>query len=294
MIASIKRNFVLVYAVKTVVLLLLLLLNTAKVFAQGDEYWVDLVGDISVPKNNTAIYTVPDFNTITNNGANQILSFNWYVVGGKMKKVENDVNGNPIIIESSSNDIFNTYDDQYGFDSGVYNWSESSGLPQLLSPEKIAVEWTDNLGLGIVDGYIETDWDSYYASIEVEITDLETPNNPVVSSTSCGQSILTQRGKPIENYDWYWQGKNPNGTSTDKWNSSYTPEGSSVVFTPNNFIANEGSGIYYIRARNYDGTWSTRSGSVYVEIAQTQNWYLDADQDGYGSSNFIQSCLNLK
>lgn len=294
MIKLIKIKFDMVNTIKTIAFLIVLLLNTVRTSAQGNEYWVGLVGDLSVPKNNTAIYTVPDFNIITNNGANQILSFYWQVVGGKIKKVVNDANGNPVVVESSSNDVFNTNNSSPYFysDYGYYSWYESSGLQQLLSPERIAVEWTSYDGFGGMNAYIETDWDSYFSGLDVDVSDLDTPNNPIVSSSICGQSILTQRGVPIEDCDWYWQGKNPNGTSTDKWNSSYNPEGSSVYFTPNNFIANEGTGIYYIRARHYDGTWSTRSGSVYVEIAQTQNWYLDADQDGYGSSNFIQSCLN--
>lgn len=277
MIQPIKIKFVLVNTIKTFILLLVLLLNPGRTSAQGMEYWVDILGDVSVPKGNTAIYTMPDFDLITNYGANQILSFNWQVAGGKLKKVVNGANGNPIVIESSNN---NSYNSSYGnSDSGYYQWSELTGAEQLLSPDRVAVEWTNPDGYGGMGCYIETDWDSYFGSLDVELTGLDTPNNPTITNVLCGQSTLTRTGTPSSDYLWFWQGKNPNGTTQDK--------GSNPTF-----IANEGSGTYYIRAWDMYGNWSVKSGSVYVEISQTQKWYLDTDKDGYGSSNYINSCAD--
>ncbi|UGU18119.1 DUF6443 domain-containing protein [Sinomicrobium kalidii] len=78
------------------------------------------------------------------------------------------------------------------------------------------------------------------------------PPNPTISSTGCEEVVLQRVGTPPNGVTWYWQGKDSNGTSTNKGADT-------------NFIANEGSGTYYIRARA--GTnWSSTSGSVYVEI----------------------------
>ncbi|UJH66380.1 DUF6443 domain-containing protein [Allomuricauda sp. SCSIO 65647] len=80
------------------------------------------------------------------------------------------------------------------------------------------------------------------------------PGNPTISNNNCGDATLTRSGSPPSGVTWYWQGKVSNGTSTSK--------GSGSTFT-----ANEGTGTYYIRARdNSTGAWSNGSGSRYVAI----------------------------
>ncbi len=80
------------------------------------------------------------------------------------------------------------------------------------------------------------------------------PGNPTVSNNNCGNATLTRSGSPPSGVTWYWQGKTSNGTSTTKGSGS-------------TYLANSGSGTYYIRARdNTTYTWSTSSGSVYVSI----------------------------
>ncbi len=80
------------------------------------------------------------------------------------------------------------------------------------------------------------------------------PNNPTVSAQSCGQATLSRSGNPPSGVRWYWQGKTSNGFITNKGYGS-------------TFLANEGTGTYYIRARNTStGVWSSGLGSVTVTI----------------------------
>ncbi|MEP1093476.1 MAG: DUF6443 domain-containing protein [Cyclobacteriaceae bacterium] len=87
------------------------------------------------------------------------------------------------------------------------------------------------------------------------------PSNPTISvSGVCsddGQATLTRNGSPPSGVTWYWQGRNSNGTSTNLGSgSSYT--------------ANDGSGTYYIRARDSNTSqWSSGSGSRSVTITTT-------------------------
>ncbi|MGS2765232.1 DUF6443 domain-containing protein [Sinomicrobium sp. M5D2P9] len=94
----------------------------------------------------------------------------------------------------------------------------------------------------------------YLAFLQVTVNGAppSAPPDPTISSTGCEEVVLQRVGTPPGGVTWYWQGKDANGTSTSK--------GSGAGFT-----ANEGSGTYYIRARA-GTTWSTASGSVYVEI----------------------------
>ncbi len=79
-----------------------------------------------------------------------------------------------------------------------------------------------------------------------------TPANPSIGTMTCDEVSLQRNGSPSSGTVWYWQGKNANGTSTNK--------GSGI-----NFSANEGNGNYYIRARK-NGIWSNNSGSISVTI----------------------------
>ena len=92
--------------------------------------------------------------------------------------------------------------------------------------------------------------------IEVSVASVPTaaPGAPSISDNGCGQALLTRNGSPPEDVDWYWQGKNPNGTHINKGKGD-------------TFVANEGTGTYYIRAYHTGSAqWSTSSGSRYVSI----------------------------
>jgi RHS repeat-associated protein len=77
------------------------------------------------------------------------------------------------------------------------------------------------------------------------------PPTPVISSNSCGYTILSSGSiRPI-GVTWYWQGKNSQGRSTSNSASTYRATS---------------SGTYYIRARhNGSGLWSS-SRSVSVSV----------------------------
>ena len=109
-------------------------------------------------------------------------------------------------------------------------------------------------------------FDMYTASTIVNVQESApaTPGSPTISNNNCGEATLTRSGTP-SGATWYWQGKTPAGTSTTK--------GSGSTYT-----ANEGSGYYYIRARNSNGTWSVGSGVVYVNIADFSPGSIDGVQ----------------
>lgn len=96
-------------------------------------------------------------------------------------------------------------------------------------------------------------WSTGTASYAVTVsTPPGTPSAPSVSTNSCGAKTLT-RGTPPTGVTWYWQGNDPNGTSTASSASTYT--------------ANV-SGIYYLRARNNSSLcWSLSSRSISVTIS---------------------------
>ncbi|BFP40820.1 hypothetical protein FGF1_16650 [Flavobacteriaceae bacterium GF1] len=97
-----------------------------------------------------------------------------------------------------------------------------------------------------------------FSIVEIEVTvafvPTAAPGTPSISDNGCGQALLTRNGSPPEDVDWYWQGKNPNGTHINKGKGT-------------TFVANEGTGTYYIRAYHTGSAqWSTSSGSRYVSI----------------------------
>ncbi len=97
-------------------------------------------------------------------------------------------------------------------------------------------------------------WSNASASIVVSITNTpSSPNNPTSNSPQCTSSTLTRTGVPPTGVTWYWQGTNPNGTSTSL--------GSSATYTATS------TGTYYIRALNSSGCWSSASGSVSIVIS---------------------------
>ncbi|MEW7279223.1 DUF6443 domain-containing protein [Aquimarina sp. 2201CG1-2-11] len=84
---------------------------------------------------------------------------------------------------------------------------------------------------------------------------LPAPPTPTVGNIGCTETRLYRAGSPPTDVTWYWQGKNSNGTSRSKGSRS-------------SFIVNEGSGTYYLRARDNKGNWSNESSSVYVQVNQ--------------------------
>ncbi|AXP80827.1 tRNA3(Ser)-specific nuclease WapA precursor [Mariniflexile rhizosphaerae] len=168
--------------------------------------------------------------------------------------------------------------DPYGAYEVVY-WEEHEG--HIIGPNNegtVVVEWciegTQSLGVTYIN---TTNNEEIYVQIAVHVQPPSTPYNPIVDSYECGQATLISNGTPPCGVSWYWQGKNSNGTSTSLGTSSQP------------FIANLGTGTYYIRARNNNGTWSGGSGSVYAEIELEVVWYADSDGDGLGDPNTTQS-----
>ena len=79
------------------------------------------------------------------------------------------------------------------------------------------------------------------------------PANPIITNTQCNSATLSRGGTPASGVIWYWQGTNPNGTSTSL--------GSGTTYTATT------TGTYYIRSKfsNYD-CWSNNSGSIAVDL----------------------------
>ncbi|GAA5035330.1 hypothetical protein GCM10011506_28000 [Marivirga lumbricoides] len=96
-------------------------------------------------------------------------------------------------------------------------------------------------------------WSIGSSSIVVEIIDVAEPNEPIVSTNTCGPKTLEKEGVPQNGEKWYWQGKNANGTdytSNDAKNANYE-----VTET----------GTYYLRSRSQEGCWGKATGK-YVEV----------------------------
>lgn len=119
----------------------------------------------------------------------------------------------------------------------------------------IQVQWNSTGSSYVRVDVVDYFYNSHFVQKSVSVTQPAptTPGNPTITSNGCGQATLTRSGSPPSNVTWYWQGKSSSGTSTSK--------GSGSTFT-----ANEGTGTYYIRARNSSGVWSSSSGSRYVSM----------------------------
>nr|WP_298789352.1 DUF6443 domain-containing protein [uncultured Allomuricauda sp.] len=119
----------------------------------------------------------------------------------------------------------------------------------------IQVQWNSTGSSYVRVDVVDYFYNSHFVQKSVSVTQPAptTPGNPTITSNGCGQATLTRSGSPPSGVTWYWQGKSSSGTSTSK--------GSGSTFT-----ANEGTGTYYIRARNSSGVWSSSSGSRYVSM----------------------------
>ena len=135
-------------------------------------------------------------------------------------------------------------------------WSVSSNAQVISSSTsgasiKFNGTGTATIDVTAVDAFFSFLEDSH--SVSVSPVAPSQPANPTISSNNCGQATLSRSGAPPSGVTWYWQGKNANGTSLSN--------GSGSTYT-----ANQGTGYYYIRARNSSGQWSTNSGRVYVTM----------------------------
>ncbi|MEQ8648229.1 MAG: fibronectin type III domain-containing protein [Cyclobacteriaceae bacterium] len=165
-----------------------------------------------------------------------------------------------------------------------YQWQANSG--QVMSSEETnaSIKWT-SAGSGSVVYDVFTYYGYYWGDLSVSITGTPpaNPGNPTISNPGActGQATLSRNGTPPSGVTWYWQGKVANGTSTTKGSGS-------------TFIANEGTGNYYIRARNSSGQWSAGSGVVNVIITnpaptpQTSNGTNGCS----GSSSILLQAIN--
>ena len=112
-------------------------------------------------------------------------------------------------------------------------------------------------------------WSSQSASIYVAV-DLtpNTPASPISNSPQCGSVSLNRVGNPSAGETWYWQGTNPNGTVVNL--------GSGPTYNANS------SGIYYLRAMNSSGCWSTNCSAISVIVHNSSaSWQNIQTCDSY-------------
>ncbi|WP_299125882.1 DUF6443 domain-containing protein [uncultured Tenacibaculum sp.] len=135
--------------------------------------------------------------------------------------------------------------------SGVWDISGATILSQ--NATSVTVKWTSsgnktilytatNTSNGLIEGV-------YYVTVQGASAP-STPSAPLLSSQNCSNAVLL-RGTPPSGVTWYWQGANSQGTSMSNSSSTYTVSS---------------SGVYYLRARNSSGIWSSNSSSIQVNV----------------------------
>ncbi len=146
-------------------------------------------------------------------------------------------------------------------------WSVSGGTITGQSHLYATVNWTGSSGS--VSATVEDIFLDSYTVLPLYITITasapQAPPSPTVQSSSCGQVILA-RATPPSGVTYYWQSSS-SGTSTASSGGTYTRTTGS---------------IYYLRAKNSSGTWSSSSSSVSYTIPSAPTWYEDTDGDGFG------------
>jgi RHS repeat-associated protein len=152
------------------------------------------------------------------------------------------------------------------------NWTALGGVITSQTMNNVNVTWNSNPGT-LICNLTSSSAGSMSKQFTVSVATLgpATPNTPTISTINCSNATLL-RGTPTSGVTWYWQGINPNGTSTSNSSTTYT-------------VTN--SGTYYLRARDLNGDWSSNSGNVSVSIGNigAPVWYQDADGDGLGDPN---------
>ncbi|RXP46196.1 hypothetical protein EC396_14395 [Lutibacter sp. HS1-25] len=200
----------------------------------------------------------------------------------------------PTTVNLGETKTYSFGDDTYGYppygDLYYYDWYSDEGLFTATDDTYygdyeipiVSVEWTvpatsTYIYVDVYDDYFNDYW---YTDIEVEVIGSlpDDPGDPTAPNNVCNP-VLTRSATPQNGDVWYWQGKDPYGTSITK--------GSGATYIPN-----QGSGTYYIRAKSTGGHWSENSGSVDVTIISPTLWYTDIDNDGYGdpASTPISNC----
>ena len=102
--------------------------------------------------------------------------------------------------------------------------------------------------------YLDGQWSLSCAQITLSVVNPPSiPINITSNSPQCSSVNITRNSSPSSGISWYWQGTNPNGTSTTL--------GSGTSFNTTS------SGTYYIRAKNnIANCWSIQSASISVNV----------------------------
>ena len=149
--------------------------------------------------------------------------------------------------QSSTLNVSGSYGTTYWFAGTCGNSISNaigSGTSLVVSPSSTTTYYARNYANGL--------WSASCASTTITINTVATPNNPTSNSPQCASVTITRPGNPPAGETWYWQGTNPNGTSTTL--------GSVATYTATS------SGTYYLRAQNSSGCWSNVSSSVSVMV----------------------------
>lgn len=216
-----------------------------------------------------------------------------YLIGSFSMHAQYHIEGSEFCVLGETKS-YSVEDDSENFPSSqgyyFYEWYANGGIITATNDTNysaygvpyISVTWNRpgmrHLFVDIHDGSYN-DLITLHIAVNVEGTLPDDPLNPIINRDVCNPSI-TRSGTPPNGITWYWQGKNSNGSSISL--------GSGTTYFPT-----EGSGTYYIRARdNSNGIWSIGSASVEVTLTSKQLWYTDIDNDGFGDPNStpVSSC----
>lgn len=160
-------------------------------------------------------------------------------------KTDVSVNTLRMSFRASEDDATNTVNDWWMDDDCTWTLTGQDVVLNTLTPV------TDN---DIVVGHnTDPQWYVTYR-INWDYVEVLTPPPPAaLQNPACIYTMLPAIASTQNDVTWYWQGNNPNGTSTASPSTTAYP-----VST---------SGVYYLRAKgNTNNVWSLYSSSVYVEV----------------------------